>query len=180
MTIANTAYGSGSYFDNIVFGWGLPITSRAENPTKLWYVAPTMAVHSRMRIAALDGRQRCFDGGHEMQILFCWSGEEESSLAVLTSKRLDSDEPPTTSCSRAIDHLSTTALLFSPAYLRNIGPTCLQYTISLLYGIGAGPRALMWLRFHLSHILPIHLTLGLGRTPNILFVHIHYRLDYRA
>ena len=136
MTIANTAYGSGSYFDNIVFGWGLPITSRAENPTKLWYVAPTMAVHSRMRIAALDGRQRCFDGRHEMQILFCWSGEEESSLAVLTSKRLDSDGPPTTSCSRAIDHLSTTDLLFSPAYLRNIGPTCLQYTISFIWDWG--------------------------------------------
>ena len=51
-----------------------------------------MAVHSRIRMAAFDGRQRCFGGGHEMAALCCgWSGEESSSLAVLTSKWVDSE-----------------------------------------------------------------------------------------
>ena len=45
-----------------------------------------MAVHSRMRTAALDGRQRCFDGGHKMQIPSYLCGVEESSLAVLTRR----------------------------------------------------------------------------------------------
>ena len=71
MTIANMAYGSGSYSDKTTLGVWLLRTSTAEKPTKLKYIVPTMAVQNRMRIAALDGRQRSFDGGHELQTLFC-------------------------------------------------------------------------------------------------------------
>ena len=70
MTTANSAYGSGSYSDKIALGVWLLKTSTEENPMKLKYIAPTMAVQNRMRMAALDGRQRSFDGGHELQTLF--------------------------------------------------------------------------------------------------------------
>ena len=71
MTIANSAYGSGAYSDKIAWGIGLLRTNAAEILTTLKYGAPTIIVHSRIRMAALDGRQRHFDGGHEMQTLFC-------------------------------------------------------------------------------------------------------------
>ena len=59
-----------SYFDNILLGRTLFTISIAAIPRRLQYVAPTMTVHSRMKMAALNGRQICFDGGHKMQTLF--------------------------------------------------------------------------------------------------------------
>jgi hypothetical protein len=67
------AYGRGSYIEILKLIRDLSISSTAAEPINMLYIAPTMAVHSRMRIADFDGRQTCFDGGHEMQALafFC-------------------------------------------------------------------------------------------------------------
>jgi hypothetical protein len=65
------AYGRGSYIEILKLILDLSISSTAAKPTNMLYIAPTMAVHSRMRMAAFDGRQKYFDGGHEMQALFC-------------------------------------------------------------------------------------------------------------
>jgi hypothetical protein len=65
------AYGRGSYTEILELILDPLTSSIAAMPIIMLYIAPTMAVHSRTRMAAFDGRQRCFDGGHEMQALFC-------------------------------------------------------------------------------------------------------------
>jgi hypothetical protein len=51
------AYGRDSYIEILKLIRDLSISSTAAEPTKMWYIAPTMAVHSRMRIDAFDDRQ---------------------------------------------------------------------------------------------------------------------------
>ena len=61
MMNANMAYGRGSYYIEIrELICDLSISSMAAKPVKMLYRAPTMAVHSRMKMAAFDDRQRCF------------------------------------------------------------------------------------------------------------------------
>ena len=51
--------------------------------------------------------------------------------------------------------------MFSPAYLRDIGPECFNYSIFDV-GMGQGQKLTCGCRLHPSHTLPIRLTLGLG------------------
>ena len=71
MMNAIMAYGRGSYTEILEFIRDLSISSKAAEPINMLYIAPIMAVHSKIRMAAFDGRQRCFGGGHEMAALCC-------------------------------------------------------------------------------------------------------------
>ena len=72
ITRANMAYYIiESYTEKLVPYFDLNVSRPTARPKKTQYIPPTMAVHSRMRMAAFDGRQRCFGGGHEMAALCC-------------------------------------------------------------------------------------------------------------
>ena len=71
MMNASMAYGRGSCVEIRELICVLSISIIAAIPIKILYRALTMAVHRRMRMAAFDGRQRCFGGGHEMAALCC-------------------------------------------------------------------------------------------------------------